>query len=94
MSGDLHITSLVVHALPARCAEVAAAVATLANAQVHGSDALGKLVVTLEAPTAGAILDQVGQIQQTPGVLGVAMVYQHAESLESLNAEISHEHTS
>ena len=93
MVDELHITSLVVHALPERHAVVSELIARLADAQIHGSDASGKLVVTLEAPTAGAILDQIGLIQQTPGVIGVAMVYQHVEPLESLNLEIPPVHT-
>lgn len=94
MTDELHITSLVVHALPERSAEVGAAIAGIELAQVHGSDASGKFVVTLEAPSAGAILDQVARIQHTHGVIGVAMVYQHVESLESLNMEIHHvDHT-
>lgn len=94
MSDELHITSLVVHATPGRCAEVGAAIARIGLAQVHGADASGKLVVTLEAPSAGAVLDQITQIQHLHGVIGLAMVYQHVESLESLNMEIPHaDHT-
>ncbi len=94
MHDELHITSLVVHALPDRGADVTAAIDRLPEARIHGSDASGKFVVTLEAPTAGAILDQIGLIQQTPGIIGVAMVYQHVESLDSLNREIPHvDHT-
>jgi nitrate reductase NapD len=88
MSPELHISSLVVHATPSRRAEVDAVIHGLPGAQIHGADAGGKLVVTLEAPTSAAILDQVAAIRQAPGVLSVAMVYQHAESLESLNTEI------
>lgn len=94
MADDLHITSVLVHALPARHAEVRAVIGQLPDAQIHGGDASGKLVVTLEAPTAGTILDQIAVLQQAPGVLGVAMVYQHVESLESLSKEIAHvDHT-
>ena len=61
---------------------------------MHGTDASGKLVVTLEAPSAAAILDQIAHIQHLDGVIGLAMVYQHVESLESLNMEIPHaDHT-
>lgn len=90
MKDELHITSLVVHAMPASCEEVVALIKGLPDAQIHGSDAIGKLVVTLEGPTASTILDQVSQIQGAPGVINVAMVYQHVEALESLNTEIPH----
>jgi nitrate reductase NapD len=88
MNPELHISSLVVHAMPGQRAAVDAVIHGLPGAQIHGADASGKLVVTLEAPTSAAILDQVSAIRQAPGVLNVAMVYQHAESLESLNTEI------
>ena len=88
MNDELHITSLVVHAVPAALALVGRSIAALPGARIHGVDeASGKLVVTLEAPASQAILDQVGLIQQTRGVITVAIVYQH---LESLNTEIRH----
>lgn len=94
MSDELHIASLVVHALPARCEAVIEVVSQLPDARVHGTDPSGKLVVTLEGPTSHVIMDHIAQIQQTAGVIGVALVYQHIESLESLNTEIQHvDHT-
>lgn len=88
MNDALHITSLVVHVRPARVADVDRAIAALPEARIHGSDPSGKRVVTLEAPSAAAILDQVGLIQHMRGVINVAMVYQHVETLESLNTEV------
>ena len=90
MSEELHIISLIVHAMPACTDEVGAAIIKLPEARIHGADANGKLVVTLEASTSAEILDQVAAIQQTHGVINVAMVYQHVESLETLNAEMHH----
>lgn len=89
---ELHIVSLIVHAMPACVEQVGATVGSLPDAQIHGSDASGKLVVTLEAASSAEILDQIAVIQRSRGVLNVAMVYQHTESLESLNAEIHHAH--
>lgn len=88
MSDELHIISLIVHSMPTSMAEVSATITALPEARIHGSDANGKLVVTLEASTSAEILDQVATIQQSNGVINVAMVYQHVESLESLNEEI------
>jgi nitrate reductase NapD len=87
---ELHIISLIVHAMPTSTTKVAMAVVALPEARIHGSDVNGKIVVTLEAPSSAQILDQVATIQRTDGVINVAMVYQHVESLESLNAEIHH----
>jgi nitrate reductase NapD len=77
--------------MPSHRAEAEAVIHGLSGAQIHGADASGKLVVTLEAPTSAAILDQVAAIRLARGVLNVAMVYQHAEPLESLNTEILHD---
>lgn len=87
---ELHIVGLIVHAMPACIDQVGTAITSLPDAQVHGSDASGKMVITLEAATSADILDQISVVRNTHGVLNVAMVYQHAESLESLNAEIHH----
>jgi nitrate reductase NapD len=90
MSEELHIISLIVQSMPQQAAGVSAAINALPEARIHGADANGKLVVTLEAMSHGEILDQVAVIQQTDGVINVAMVSQHVESLESLNAEMPH----
>lgn len=90
MSDELHIVSLIVHSMPASVASVSALITTLPEARIHGSQANGKLVVTLEAMSSAEILDQIAIIQCSDGVINVAMVYQHIESLESLNAEINH----
>jgi nitrate reductase NapD len=90
MSDELHIVSLIVHSMPASVASVSALITTLPEARIHGSEANGKLVVTLEAMSSAEILDQIAIIQRSDGVINVAMVYQHIESLESLNAEINH----
>ena len=90
MNDELHIISLIVHAMPKRTEEVSMAIIALPHAQIHGSDANGKMVVTLEANTSAAIVDQMGTIKRIHGVISVTMVYQHIESLESLNTEINH----
>ena len=88
MQAELHITSLVVHSTPRRVKEVSALIASIPGAQVHAASPAGKLVVTLEAGTAGEILSQVNVIQRTDGVLSAALVYQCADSLDAMNQEI------
>jgi nitrate reductase NapD len=63
-------------------------VAALPGARVHSVSPAGKLVVTLEAGTAGEILSQVNEIQRTYGELSAALVYQCADSLEAMNQEL------
>jgi nitrate reductase NapD len=88
MSGELHITSLVVHSTPKRVQGVSNLIAALPGARVHAMSPAGKLVVTLEAGTADEILSQVNGIQRTDGVLSAALVYQCADSLEAMNQEL------
>ena len=88
MSDELHITSLVVHSTPKRAQGVSEVIAALPGARVHAVSPAGKLVVTLDAATAGEILSQVNGIQRTDGVLSAALVYQCADSLEAMNQEL------
>ena len=88
MTPELHITSLVVHATPRRVQGVSELIAAMPGAKVHATSPAGKLVVTLEAATAGEILTQVNAIQLTDGVLSAALVYQCADSLDAMNQEI------
>jgi periplasmic nitrate reductase NapD len=87
MTPQLHIASLVVHARPQRVAALAAHIDTLPGARVHGHNAFGKLVVTLEALHEAALLDTLGRIQRADGVLSATLVYQCVDSLEAMNEE-------
>ena len=88
---DLHITSLVVHVLPKALEQVVVGIVKIKGAQIDGSHPAGKLVITLEAPHAGEILDRVSQIEQLDGVINASLVYQHVENWQSLNQEVAHD---
>ena len=79
MPAEMHIASVVVQVLPRLLDAAAAAVDRMPSARLHGRSASGKLVVTLDGNTASEILDQVGELQGLPGVVNVALVYQHIE---------------
>jgi len=85
----IHIASLVVHALPLHVQEVIAVIGALPGAQVHAASAAGKLVVTLEADSDGAMLDHIATIQRLDGVLTAALVYQCAESRAAMEEEVA-----
>ena len=85
---ELHIASLVVHAAPARLASVRRAMHDLAGVEVHAASPQGKLVVTLEQPSAEAMTGAIVEIQRLPGVLAAAIVYQCADTLDAMNEEI------
>jgi nitrate reductase NapD len=86
---EIHLAGIVVYADAAQVASVAAAVNAIPGARVHAASDTGKLVVTLEASGAGEMASLSDAVRGIPGVLDAAMVYQHAESLESMNQEIS-----
>jgi nitrate reductase NapD len=86
--GELHITSLVLHALPRHLDRVRRGIAAVQGAELHAAGPTGKLVVTLEAPSAKQIMARVAELQSIDGVISAVLVYQHAESLEKMNEEI------
>ncbi len=90
---EWHIASLVVYSARQQAPRIADVVSALPHAEVHGlSFDTGKLVITLEADSAGALLAQVQQIQRTEGVLSAALVYQCADTLAAMNEEVSDAH--
>lgn len=88
MAAELHIASLVVHTTPKRVTRVADAVASLPGACVHATTGNGKVVVTLEAGSSDEVSALLTQIQRIDGVLSAALVYQCADTVESMNEEI------
>jgi nitrate reductase NapD len=98
---EMHIASAVVQAAPRQLDAVAQAIGRMPAARLHGRAESGKLVVTLDGASAGEILDQIGELQRLPGVMDVALVYQHIEPLGPAdepppappNKEHDHEHT-
>jgi periplasmic nitrate reductase NapD len=85
---ELHIASLVVHAMPQRVIAVAAHIGKLPGSRVHAHNKLGKLVVTLEASQERALIDAVSEIQRCDGVLSATLVYQCVDSLDAMNEEL------
>ena len=91
MSEELHIAGIVVHALPESVQRVAASIAGLSGAEVHAASPDGKLVVTLEAASAREIAGRMEVIQGLDTVVSASLVYQHNETLEAMQEEVSHE---
>ena len=94
MNNEVHISSLVVHAHPARIAAVVEALARFADLELHAVDPGGKMVITLETNTQATILERLEQITRLPGVLAANLVYHHSEDAASLAEEIPHENHS
>jgi nitrate reductase NapD len=76
---ELHIAGVLVQCRPLDLMRVVRAVDALAAAEVFQSSAEGKLVVVIEAPSSRQVLAAIDEIRALPGVINVALVYQHAE---------------
>lgn len=88
MQEEVHIAGVIVHADPARSPQVRAQVECIPRARVHAAGGDGRMVVTLEADSTPRTLDYMDAIRALPGVLNVALVYQHAEPLAAMDEEI------
>ena len=90
---EWHIASVVVYSARKHTLRIADEVSALPHAEVHGLSAEnGKLVVTLEADSASALLEQVQHIQHIDGVFSAALVFQCADTLDAMNEELSDAH--
>ena len=88
MSGaEIHISSALVHVRPERTQEVAAQIAAQDGAELHFAEA-GKIIVTLEAATSGAIADRLGEIARLAGVLAATLVYHEVTTPEALGERV------
>jgi periplasmic nitrate reductase NapD len=88
-SVELHVASLIVQARPERLGAVEAAIRTLPSAEIPASDAVGKLVVTLETTSDRTIARALDQINATPGVLSATLVYHEVDAVPTEEQEAS-----
>lgn len=79
MSGELHISSLVVHGLPDRIPSIVRYIGSIDGAEIHGGEEAGKLIVTLETETEDQVVERINAIQLLDGVLAATLVYHHFE---------------
>jgi periplasmic nitrate reductase NapD len=88
---ELHIAGIVVHAKSDRLESVRLAIGRIPAAEIHAVTVQGKLVVTLEGGHTAELAAQLSTIHALPGVYGAALVYQHHETIDSLNEESTDE---
>lgn len=88
MDQEVHIAGIVVFSLPEHLAATKLNIGSLPAAEIHAVSSDGKLIVTLEAESTRHILDIMDAIRALPGVVDVALVYQHAEPSADLEQEI------
>jgi nitrate reductase NapD len=78
-SPEIHIAGVLVLCRPLDLMRVSRAVDSLDAAEVFQSSVEGKLVVVIEAAASRDVVTVIDAIRGLPGVLDVALVYQHAE---------------
>jgi periplasmic nitrate reductase NapD len=79
-AGTSEIASLIVAARPQHLDTIADAILALGNAEIHGRDPKGKLIVVLEEPDQEAIGAKMNAISALPNVLSAAMVFHASDN--------------
>jgi len=75
----MNLSGVLVRSLPENVGSVSSRLESLAGVEVHGANADGRLVVTVEATGDHAMADAVVRIMDLPGVLSASMIYHHYE---------------
>ena len=83
MDDELHISSLVVQALPSRLRPVREAIMRLAGAEIGAVAPGGRIVVTLETTSEAEFLRRFSQIDRLPGVGSTTLVFHQVETVGS-----------
>jgi nitrate reductase NapD len=80
MPEPVHISSLVVHVRPERCAALRAAIGALAGAEVHAGTEDGKLVVVLETQSESETMARIDAINEMPGTIAASLIYHEIDA--------------
>ena len=88
MPEEIHIAGVIVHATPEALDSVGREAVRLPGTRIHAAEPDGRMVVTLETDSTRRTLDYMDALRALPGVLNVALVYQHAEAVEAMNEEV------
>jgi periplasmic nitrate reductase NapD len=81
---QVEIVSLIVSTWAQHLDAVGEAVLALGNAEIHGRDPKGKLIVVLEEASQGAVGAKVNEISGLPHVLSAVMVFQASDDDEAV----------
>ena len=82
MSGECHISSLVVHSRIDRVPAIIESLGSIEGAEIHGGQETGKLIVTLETETENQVVERINAIQLLEGVLAATLVFHHFEPVQ------------
>ncbi|MDH5407880.1 MAG: chaperone NapD [Gammaproteobacteria bacterium] len=80
MSEAINICGVLIHAMPDKVTEVKQTLLEYEGLEIHTVTEDGRMVITLDYPDRGQMMDTINQLNSVAGVLSAAMVYQHNES--------------
>ncbi len=86
VSEEFHISSLVVYGKVGMLKAISTAIVGLPGAEVHASDAAGKLIVTLETASESEISKRIDAIRALDGVFAASLVYHQVEDANTKEA--------
>ena len=78
LSDEVHISSLIVQAMPDTVPAVAASVLAMPGLEIHAA-ADGKMVVVMETADEGEIVARISEINLLNGVMSVNLVYHQVD---------------
>ena len=85
MPREMHIASMIVHAKPERLEKVKRRIVEM-GLELHLVGPEGKIVVTQETDSSGALGDTLTRLQLLDGVFAATMVFHHCEPAEETGA--------
>lgn len=85
---ERHIAGILLQLRPASRDAVAAALAEWPGVEVGAGVPAGKLAVVCDCAGAGEVMERIAAMRELPGVLNVALVYQHAEDAAAMDEEM------
>ena len=77
----MNISSIVVHAYPHEINAIQGKLADMPGVDVHASTDDGKIIITVEDAPESVPADTLMNVQNIPGVLSAAMVYNYSDEL-------------
>jgi nitrate reductase NapD len=86
---EIYVASCLMHVDPRRAAAIAHTIAAQQLAEMHASDARGRIVVVLEETSGAAVVEAIDRLRALPGVFAVNLVYQHAEDEAAMREPMS-----
>ena len=86
MSEEVHISSLIVHGMPACLPAIRAAMSAMDGVEIH-AEGDGKLVVVLETANEGEIVSRLGEIGSLDGVLSTSLVFHQVEDADAMGGK-------